>query len=202
MIKNIDGLGVFEFVAQIEKPNLQNAKKFAESWEYLWHIGYAVWSAKKMLAQYEKNFKAGWKALIKIRDAWGTPVQEEVLRKEYEKIPKISVDYAINAHLTSDQQVVISADLGWRDVGTWNELKEEMAKQAEDNVIQGEVVSLDVKDSLIYSNKKEKLIAAIGVRGLIVVDTDDALLVCSKEKSQDVKKVIEKLKDEEKKGYL
>lgn len=202
MLKRENGMAIFDYVTQIEKPNYSDAKKFTESWEYLWHIGYSVWSAGRMLKLYEKHFKEGYNSLVKIRDAWGTPDQETVLKREYPKIPKTSVDYAIYAHLTGDDQVVVSADLGWRDVGTWNELKDEMATKPEDTIVQGNVTHMDVKDSLIYSTVEKKIIAAIGVEGLIVVDTQDALLICPKDKTQDVKKVIEKLKEEKKEDFL
>src|SRR3989344_4521111 len=93
MLKNVNGLGVFEFKSQIEKPPYDEAKKFAESWEYLWHIGYALWSTKGMLSQFQKHFKEGAQPLSKIQKAWGTPIQEKVLQQEYEKIPKNSIDY-------------------------------------------------------------------------------------------------------------
>ncbi len=202
MIKQADGMAVFEFIAQIEKPQYKQAKIFVQSWEYLWHIGYAVWSAQKMLAALEKHFKEGAEPLFKIRKAWGTPAQESVLKKEYEKIPKSSIDYAVNSHLTGNDQVVISADLGWRDIGTWNELKEEMSLSPHDNIFQGEIIDLDLKDCLIYSNKDQKIVAAIGVEGLIVVDTEDALLVCTKDRANDVKKIIDKLKGSKKDQFL
>ncbi len=202
MIKKANGLAIFEFVKQIEKPDFNSAKKFVGSWEYLWHIGYSLWSARKMLSLFEKHFKKGYQALVNIQKSWGTPAQEQVLKKEYENIPKSSIDYAINAHLSGNDQVVISTDLGWRDVGTWNELKEEMATKPQDNVVQGEIIDLDVKDSLVYSNVKSKVIAAIGIKGLVIVDTQDALLICPKERTQDVKKIIEKLKDQKKDEYL
>ena len=202
MIKQVEGLGIFEFVAQIEKPEFREAKKFVESWEYLWHIGYSVWSAQSMLTLFEKHFSESYQPLIKIQKAWGTSSQQQVLTFQYVKIPKTSIDFAINSKLTSDDQLVISADLGWRDVGTWNELKDEMAETPNANILQGEVVEIDVQDSLIYSTKDNKIIAAIGVSGLIVVDTEDALLISTKQRTQDVKKVIEELKNKKKDSYL
>jgi len=172
------------------------------SWEYLWHIGYAIWPVKKMLNLFEKHFKQGYDPLFKIGKAWGTANQEKVLKHEYENIPKNSIDFAINSHLTSKDQVVISADLGWRDVGTWNELKDEMSQKPKDNIIQGDVISLDVSDSLVYSNIEKKIIAAIGVEGLVIVDTEDALLICPKDRTQDVKKIIEELKNKKKEEFL
>lgn len=202
MIKKSDGMAVFEFDKQIEKPNFPTAKKFIRSWEYLWHIGYAVWPAEKMLSKYEKHFKVGFDPLAKIQNDWGTAKQEKTLKSEYEKIPRESIDFAINAHLTKDDQVVVSADLGWRDVGTWNELKDEMAAKPSDNILQGEVIDLDVRDSLVYSVTKDKIIAAIGLEGLVIVDTQDALLICPKDRTQDVKKIIEKLKKKKKDEFL
>ncbi len=202
MIKRVDGLAIFEFTAQIEKPDYDQAKKFAESWEYLWHIGYSIWSAQKMLKFFEKHFSRAFDPLIKIQKAWGTPSQEQVLNSQYAKIPKNSIDFAINAHLTGDDQVVISADLGWRDVGTWNELKEEMSTAPGDNIIQGDVIGIDLKDCLVYSTKEKKIIAGIGLEGLIVVDTENALLICPKDRTQDVKRIIEKLKEQGKQEHL
>jgi len=202
MLGRQNGMAIFEYITQIEKPDYKDAKKFTESWEYLWHIGYCVWSAKNMLKQYEKNLKDAYNCLVKIDQALGTPDQEEILKREYPKIPKTSVDYAIYSRLKGDDQLVVSADLGWRDVGTWDELKDEMATKPEDIITQGDVSHFDVKDSLIYSTVEKKVIAAIGVEGLIIVDTEDALLIVPKDKTQDVKKIIEKLKEEKKEDFL
>lgn len=202
MLKNVDGLAIFEFVAQIEKPEFKDAKKFTESWEYLWHIGYSVWSAKKMITLFQEHFVRSYEPLVKIQKAWGTSSQASMLTKEYDKIPKTSIDFAINSKLKSDDQLVISADLGWRDVGTWNELKDEMAETPNANILQGDVLDIDVKDSLIYNTNEGKIIAAIGLEGLVVVDTQDALLVCTKERTHDVKKVIEHLKNNDKDSHL
>jgi len=202
MIKKSNGMGIFEFVSQIEKPEYKDAKKFVESWEYLWHIGYSVWSAAQMLKHLEKYFRDGYEPIIKIQKAWGTPDQAEVLNREYVKIPKNSIDFAVNSHLSGEDQAVVSADLGWRDVGTWNELKDEMSQSPADNISQGHVINLDLKDCLIYSTKKGKVIAAIGLESLIIVDTEDALLICPKDRTQDVKKIIEELKASKKEEYL
>jgi len=155
-----------------------------------------------MISLFQKHFDKSYEPLVKIQKAWGTSAQAHVLAKEYDKIPKTSIDFAINSKLESADQLVISADLGWRDVGTWNELKDEMAEKPNANILQGDVLDIDVKDSLIYSTKDGKIIAAIGLEGLIVVDTEDALLVCTKERTHDVKKVIEHLKNNNKDSHL
>ena len=100
------------------------------------------------------------------------------------------------------QQLDIPTDLDWSDVGAWNILKDELSKNNEDNVTKGRNIVLDTKDSLLYSTVDNKIIAAIGLEGIIVVDTKDALLVCPKNRAQDVKKIVERLKEDKKLEYL
>lgn len=202
MISKENGMAIFQFVKQIEKPDLPRAKKFVESWEYLWHIGYAVWETDYMLSLFKKHQPEVYSILEKIKGALGTPNQEKVIATEYLKIPKTSIDYGILEKLTEDDEVVVSADLGWNDIGAWNVLKDEIATEEGENIIQGHHVGFLNKDCLIYSSNNGKLIATIGLEGMIVVDTPDALLICPKDKSQEVKKVVEKLKEEGKKEYL
>lgn len=202
MIKKLNNAAIFEYVRQIEKPDLATAKKYVLGWQYLWHAGYKVWRAQKMLGLYKKFTPRVWKSLNKIQDAWGGDNQEEVIRKIYPTFEKISVDYAIFQKIDPKEVVVLSADLGWSDVGAWNILKEELSQNAKDNVLKGEVFDLESSDCLIYETAPNKIAATIGLEDLIVVDTPDALLVCKKDRVADVKKIIERLKEEKKEKYL
>jgi mannose-1-phosphate guanylyltransferase len=202
MVKRVDGYDVFEVIRQIEKPNLERAIEFVKSWNFLWHTGYAVWSVDFMLSQYRKLCPEIYQSLMKIKDALETDREQEVTAKEYVKIPKISIDYSIYEKLKPGEQLDIPVDLGWSDVGAWNILKDEIAKSEEENVLKGKHIIIDTKDCLIYSNVKNKIIATIGLDGFVIVDTKDALLVCPKNRSQDVKKIVEKLKEEKKSEYL
>lgn len=202
MIKKLDGLAIFEFVKHIEKPDLKTAKEFMTSWEYLWHAGYKVWPAKKMLAFYKKHAPKMYSGLLKIQNAWGTEKQDQVIRKVYPDLEKVMVDFLIFEKIDPAEIVVISADLGWSDIGAWNILKDELSETASQNVIKGEIIDLDSKDSLFYENSENKLMATIGLEELIVVDTPDALLVAKKDKISDIKKVIEKIKELNKDKYL
>lgn len=202
MIKKLDGIALFEYIRHVEKPDMATAKKFVKGWQYLWHAGYKVWHAEQMLAFYKKFTPKVYENLMKIRDAWGSDNQEDIIRKIYPEIEKISVDFAVFEKIDRNQVVVLSADLGWSDVGAWNIVKEELAENAKDNVTKGQVFDLDSRDSLIYQTEPNKIIATVGLEGLIVVDTPDALLVCKKDRVADVKKVIEKLKEEKKDQYL
>lgn len=202
MIKKLNNIAIFEYVKQIEKPNLTTAKKFIKSWEYLWHAGYKVWHTQKMLGFYKKFVPKIYDDLKKIHDSWGTDTQEEVIRAIYPNLEKSSIDFAIFEKIDPKEIVVLSADLGWSDVGAWNILKEELSKNQSDTVTKGEVFDIESQDTLIYETTPNKIAATIGLEDLIIVDTPDALLVCKKDRVADVKKIIEQLKENKKDEYL
>lgn len=202
MIKKLNNLAIFEYVRHIEKPDLATAKRFTQGWEYLWHAGYKVWRAQKMLSLFKKFTPKTYTKLMQIQDAWGSDSQEEVIRKIYPNFDKVSIDFAIFEKIDSGDIVVLSADLGWSDIGAWNILKDELSENSKDNVIQGEVYDIESNDCLIYANAKDKIVATIGLEGLVVVDTDDALLVSKKDRIAEVKKIVEKLKEAKKDKYL
>ncbi len=202
MIQKLNSLAIFEYIKQIEKPDLPTAKKYASSWEYLWHAGYKVWRAQKMLSIYKKYTPKVYLGLVEIQKAWGRDNQDEVFRKVYSTFEKISIDYAIFEKLEPSDVAVLSADLGWSDIGAWDVLKDELAENHKDNVISGEVIDIDSQDCLIYNTTQNKIVATIGLQDLIVVDTPDGLLVAQKDRIADVKKVVEKLKEAKKDKYL
>ena len=202
MIKKLNSLAFFEYVKQIEKPDLSSAKKFVNGWEYLWHAGYKVWRAERMLSLYKLHTPDVYDGLIKIQEAWGSDKQDDIVRKIYPTFEKISVDFAVFEKMDPKELVVLSADLGWSDIGAWNILKDELSENGKDNVISGEVYDLDSQDCLIYANSPNKVVATIGLKDLIIVDTQDGLLVCQKDRVPDVKKIIEKLKEAKKDKYL
>ncbi len=202
MIKKVNGHAFFEYVKQIEKPDLATAKKYAASWEYLWHAGYKVWHAQKMLSQYKKFTPKVYSGFTTIQKSWGTDKQDEVVRRVYPDFEKQSIDYAIFEKMDPQDMVVLPADIGWSDIGAWNILKEELAQNPTDNVVSGDVIDIESEDCLIYNKSENKIVATIGLKGLIVVDTPDGLLVCDKNKISDVKKVIEKIKDSKQDKFL
>lgn len=202
MIKKLDGLAVFEYVKQVEKPDLAQAKKFLQSWAYLWHAGYKVWPAQKMLNLYQKHAPETFFGLDKIQKAWDSDKQDETVKKIYPSFEKISVDFALFEKIDPKEIVVLSADLGWSDIGAWNILKDELSQNSKDNVVQGDVFDIDSRDCLIYANDDDKVVATIGLEGLIIVDTPDALLISQKDRISEVKKIIDRLKEAKKDKYL
>jgi mannose-1-phosphate guanylyltransferase len=194
LLKEKDGYSIFEFVRQVEKPNLKEAQEFMRSYKYLWHVGYSVFRSKLMIDLYEKYVPDVYQNL---RD-----VVDEGKTEEYLKIPKISVDFGIYEKLNRGQIVEMPVDLGWSDVGAWNILKDELAENGKALVVKGENYDLGSIDCLVYELSKGKIVATVGCENLVIVDTPDALLVCSKFKSQEVKKIVEKLKADGRDQYL
>lgn len=199
-IDSIDDFQVFEFKKHCEKPDLKTAKKFLESWNYLWNTGYFVWPIEFALNLYKKYSPNTYRILKTIEKAIGTPSFKITLEKEYVKIEKKAIDYVIFEKLDPKEQLVIPADLGWADVGAWNVLKDQLSQNGE-NVESGLHLQIDTTNSLIYGPAK-KLIATVGLKDMIIVDTEDALLICLKDRAADIKNIVKKIEEKKLKKYL
>lgn len=192
-LKPIDGNEIFAFEKFTEKPDLKTARKFLQSYKYLWNTGLYVWRIDTILKHFKHHLPKTYKNLIKIQKQIGTPAEQETLKEFYPKCDKISIDYGIMEKVDRKEVLIIPAELGWSDVGTWESIFEELANNEKTNLTKGRHIGIDSEGSLIYGNGK-KLIATIGIKDLVVVETEDALLICKKEQSQDVKTLVEKLK--------
>ena len=195
------GNDIYQYVRQVEKPDAATAKKFLASLDYLWHSGYRVWNINHFFDLYKKYVPETYASLMKIAAAINTSDETKVTNEEYSKLVKKSIDYTIFEHIKPEGQAVIAADLGWNDIGTWEVLKDELADSKSSNATRGDAVLLDTKDSLVYSGTN-KITAVIGLEGVVIVDTEDALLVIDKDRSQDVKKIVEQLKEQGLDQYL
>lgn len=177
-----------------EKPDEKTAKAFVAEPNYLWNGNMFVWRVDTILKLYEEFLPEMHAQLMKIAEAMGTPEQQAVIDEVYPQMEKIAVDYAIIEKAT--KRAAMAAEIGWNDVGDWARLKDELAETEGENVAIGaEHLSVDTKNTLVYSDSG-KTIATIGLDNVIVVDTGDALLICDKYRSGDVKTVVEKLKED------
>ncbi|KKQ76921.1 MAG: Mannose-1-phosphate guanylyltransferase [Parcubacteria group bacterium GW2011_GWA1_38_7] len=203
-VANSEGRYVFKLDKFVEKPPLDLATKYTESGDYFWNANHYVWRADTFLNEVDKYAKTLSKGINIIRDNIGKKNEKEVVEKEYKKLEKISVDYAISEK--SDNFYMIIADYSWTDIGDWNELWKNLPKDGNGNVIisgdeeGGEVINIDTTDALIHTDGR--LIAVIDVDNLVIVDTEEALLICSKSHSQSVKKIVEKLRKDNRKDLL
>ncbi|SHF52250.1 mannose-1-phosphate guanylyltransferase [Caldanaerobius fijiensis DSM 17918] len=174
----------------VEKPDYDTAVKYVESGNYLWNSGMFIWKTSAILNAISRYMPELSNALNTIREYFDTDKIEQVLYEEYSKLESISIDYGV---MEKAQNVyVVPGDFGWDDVGSWTSIERLYEKDENGNVIRGNVVSVDTKKCIITGS--EKLIATLGIEDVIIVDTEDALLICSKDKAQDVKEVLKELK--------
>lgn len=195
--KNEDSVAkkVIQFV---EKPNLELAKEYVAKGSFAWNSGMFVWRASVILNKFKELLPEVYQCIVKIGDAMGTPDEEKVINEVYPVIPKISVDYGIMEK--ADNVVVIDGEFGWNDVGSWDTLGVMYNEDENGNISKGENIMLDTKNSVVFGNKR--LIATIGLDSIVVVETDDVILVCDKNKAQSVKDVVDILKERKLDKYL
>lgn len=186
---------VIEFV---EKPELETAKKYVEAGNYMWNSGMFVWKASTILKKMKELLPDIYDCLVEIGDAMGSNKEQEVLERVYPQIPKISIDYGIMER--SKDVIVLEGDFGWNDVGSLDMLRVVKGADANGNVLYGEQINIDTNNCISYGT--DKLIATIGLDNLIVVQTDDVVLVCDKDRAQDVKQVVDELELQKKHQYL
>ena len=189
---------VYKVERFVEKPNLQVAKEYLDSGKYLWNSGMFVWKASTILNQFENYLPEMYQGLLRIEESIGTSQEEEVLSKEFNDFKSESIDYGIMEK--ANAIYTIPGGFGWDDVGSWLALERFNRSNEDGNVVSGNVISIDTKNAIVQGS--DKLIATIGVENLIIVDTEDAMLICAKDSTQDVKKVIENLKICNRNEYL
>ncbi len=192
------GRGVFKVKTFAEKPNVPTAQRFLESGDFLWNSGVFIWCVNTILEEIQKILPDLYAELMKIEAVIGSKHYEHTLETVYRIIRAISVDYGVmeKAH----QVYVIRGDFGWSDVGSWDEVYRLSGKDDQGNSITGRAFLKDTKNALIFS--PDKLVAALGIEDVIVINTEDALLVCKLGRSQDVKEVVDYLRRKQMYDYL
>ncbi len=182
--------GIHKVLSFAEKPNYATAVRFLESGDFLWNSGMFIWRIDSILEEIRVFMPELHDGLETIKKHLHCENFDEVLAQVYGQLRSISIDYGI---MEKSQKVyLIKGDFGWSDVGSWEEVYQLSPKDSEGNTIIGKVFADNTSESYIYS--PEKFTAVIGADNFIIINTDDALLVCRRDKAQDVKKVIEYLK--------
>jgi mannose-1-phosphate guanylyltransferase len=201
---NAAGFPVFAVRRFTEKPELAAAKEYLATGLYQWNAGMFFWRVSTYLDALKSHLPKTHQLLESLASHIGKRSYEAKLKKEYSKLENISVDYAIMepaTRETGDPRVfVIPADIGWSDIGSWSAVYELLAKHAGENIFAGPGQSLDAEGNYLWS--PSKFVAAIGVRDLVVVDTPDALLICPRERAQDVGKIVKALEERKHKQLL
>ena len=180
----------FEVDRFVEKPDLETAKEYVASEQYLWNSGMFIWKVSTILKNLETYLPETYEGLNRIADAIGTEEEELVLEKEFSAFQSESIDYGIMEK--AKNIYILSGSFGWDDVGSWLAVGRIKKSNEFGNVINGNAVTVDTKNCIIQGGKK--LIATVGIEDIIVVDTEDALLICEKDSAGNIKKVLENLK--------
>lgn len=185
MLKEENGVEVYEFKAFKEKPDYETAKRFLSSYSYLWNTGYYVWRVSTILKEFERHLPQTYEQLQRIQN--GTPIEEA-----YPLCDKISIDYGVMEKVDPQRVRILPADLGWSDIGTFASLHEELAEKPGANITKGEVLAVDSEGCLLY-NEGPDLMAAFGLKDLVVVNADGHTLICPKSRSADLKTLLKQL---------
>lgn len=175
----------------IEKPDLTKAKRYIKDRRYYWNAGIFIFRPDIMLEEIKRFTPDVYKIVMNIDT-------KKDLNRLWPKLPSISIDYAVMEK--TKKTVLIAADYGWMDLGSWQAMEEIMKKDKDGNIFRGSCIDIGSRNSLIWSDSR--LVATLGLNNIIVVDTKDALLVCAKDKAQDVKKIVRILKQKNFKKQL
>lgn len=197
------GKGLYDEIFDVEgfreKPDLETAKTYVAQWEYLWNPTLIVAQASVLLGAFKRHLPKTWKELDAIRRAWKTPKRLRTLERSFGRIVPISIDYGVLEK--EKRMLVVPADFGWADVGHWRAVHDVLARKAVANVTRGRTLTVDSEGNLLYSFTG-KLVAAAGLKDMIVIETEDVVLVCPKDRAQDVKKLVEEIERKNLKNYL
>ncbi|HEY73903.1 MAG: mannose-1-phosphate guanyltransferase [Chloroflexi bacterium] len=201
-LDTVDGFPVFHAERFTEKPSLETALRMVESGEYSWNSGMFVWRVDRVMAEFQRQMAEFYVQLAEVQATLSTPGYEPTLSRVWPQVAKQTIDYGVMEG--AESVAVIPVDIGWSDVGSWASLLELLEADEAGNIVVGPHVGIDTQDTLIFGRSGKRLVATIGVEGLVIVDTEDALLVCTQEREQEVREIVHLLEREERgeTGYL
>jgi mannose-1-phosphate guanylyltransferase len=189
---------IYKVLTFAEKPNYATAVRFMESGDFMWNSGMFIWRADAILQEIRNYLPDLSEGLETIKKDLGTPAYNNTLFNVYGLLKSISIDYGIMEK--SKHVFLIKGEFPWSDVGSWEEVYQLTDKDKEGNAITGNIYADRTVDSYIYS--PDKFTAVIGVENLVIINTEDALLVCRRDNCQDVKKIVDHLKINQMSEYL
>jgi mannose-1-phosphate guanylyltransferase len=192
-----DQTPVHRVKAFVEKPDLKTAQQYVASGDYLWNLGLFSWPVDVLFTEMARHAPQLYAGLEQVRHARRAGQLEEADRL-YEMLPTEAIDYAVLERTRN--LLVVGATFEWHDLGSWADLHDILQRDEAGNFVEGESVLIDSKNCMIHS--PHKLVAAVGLEDMVVIETDDAILICPKARSQDVKLIVERLKQMGKTQYL
>jgi len=198
---DVNGLPTFVVQRFAEKPDAATAQRFVDSQEYYWNGGIFIWRAATIMGEIARLLPDLDAELQSVAKAWHTPRQKEVLTAAWERVPRTTIDYGVMEK--ASRVAVVPVDIGWDDVGNWATLSGLVQGDPQGNVVHGDGdrLLLETTNTYLYTSVG-RLVAAVGLEGFVVVDTPDALLICPKDRAQEVREAVEHLKAGGLTGYL
>lgn len=191
---------IYEVKTFTEKPNLELAKAFIASGDFLWNAGIFTWKVKNILAAFEKYLPEVYEVFAAEKETFNTPAEQDALERIYPQCTNISIDFGVMEK--ADNVYVIPAGFTWSDLGTWNSAWENREKDYWGNAVSGnKVMVMDAKNCVVHV-PDNKLVVLQGLEDFILVDTKDVLLVCRKDKEQEIKEYVAEVKRNMGDGYL
>lgn len=191
-----DALGAFEGISGhhamrfLEKPNQEKAEQFFESGAYAWNSGMFVWTVEQIIVEFARQMPELYAGVQKISRHLGTGNEKKSIENIWHELRPETIDYGI---MEGAENVAVFPvnDLGWSDIGSWESLFEVLPADENGNITyHAKHLGLETKNVLVYGNQDDRLIVALGVEDLVIVDTGDVILVCTKEKSQMIRQVV------------
>ena len=183
--------GVYPVEKFVEKPNYETALAYLATGQYLWNSGMFVFKVSTIMEQFRRFMPKLYEGLQRIAQAVDTPDYDAVLREEFEHFDSVSIDYGVMEH--AQNIYTIPGNFGWDDVGSWTAVGRIHDKDEYGNAIQGDVLALETNGCTIYGGKR--LVTTMGVSDLVIVDTEDVLMICNKDQAQQVKVFLEALRN-------
>jgi len=181
----------FEADEFVEKPSFEQAMKYVKSGEYLWNSGIFAWRVSVILECFERYLPRLYSRMMRIYEHIGTCLEEEYIDRIYPDLQSISIDYGILER--SDNILVVPGDFDWSDIGSWDAIGVIFPPDKNGNIVKSKHVGIDTRNTIIYGNGR--LIATLGIDGLIIAETEDAVLVCPKDRAQDIKYIVDYLNE-------
>ena len=170
-----------------EKPDAETARRFVAAGDYFWNTGIFIWQNRTLQQLLKTHLPAHWFGLEQIRSALGTPAYREVLARIYSTLEKVSLDYGV---LEAAENIwMVRGRFGWDDLGSWTVLERILVRDKAENVVVGRHVGLDTSHCIIYG-QEGKVVGTIGLRDLIIAETEHGLLICPKSRLQDIRELL------------
>ena len=192
LFAKVQGIPVYRAERFVEKPDRAKAEAFLAEGSYLWNSGIFVWRVDTFMHALSQHMPELYSGLLELREHLGKPSWAEALGCVYPRLPAISIDFGLMEK--AQNVLVIPADIGWSDVGDWSAISSLLPRDESGNAVRAQHLGIDTENCVIYAEDPGRLVATLGLRDLVVVETKEALLILRRDRTQEVRKILERLR--------